>query len=33
MDFETDPAAEFLSREKEVLGDLEGEIVNNNGKV
>ena len=32
MDFETDPASEFLSREKEVLGDLESEIINNNGK-
>ena len=28
MDFETeqDPAAEFLNREREVLGDLEHEI-------
>lgn len=32
MDFETDPAAEFLNRERETLGDLENEIVNNNGK-
>jgi len=26
MDFESDPAAEFLSREREELGDLESEI-------
>lgn len=30
MDFE-DPATEFLKREREELGDLEGEI-NSNGK-
>ncbi|CRK99334.1 CLUMA_CG012657, isoform A [Clunio marinus] len=27
MDFESDPAADFLNREKEVLGDLESEII------
>jgi hypothetical protein len=32
MDIETDPAAEFLSREKEELGSLS-EIVNDNGKL
>lgn len=32
MDFESDPAAEFLSREREELGDLEGEIIASNGK-
>lgn len=32
MDFESDPAAEFLSREREELGDLENEIISSNGE-
>lgn len=32
MDFESDPAAEFLNREREELGDLESEIIPPNGK-
>lgn len=32
MDFETDPAAEFLNRERAELGDLENEIIAPNGK-
>lgn len=32
MDFETDPAAEFLDRERQELGDLENEINATNGK-
>lgn len=29
MDFESDPAADFLNREREELGDLENEIISN----
>lgn len=32
MDFEQDPADEFLKREREELGDLEDEIIASNGK-
>lgn len=32
MDFESDPAADFLNREREELGDLENEIISQNGK-
>lgn len=32
MDFESDPASEFLQREREELGDLENEIISANGK-
>lgn len=32
MDFESDPASEFLQREREELGDLENEIISSNGK-
>jgi hypothetical protein len=32
MEFEKDPASEFLERERDILGDLESEINNNNGK-
>lgn len=30
---ETDAAAEFLAREKETLGDMEAEIIADNGKI
>lgn len=30
---ETDAAAEFLAREKETLGEMEAEIIADNGKV
>lgn len=30
MDFDSDPAADFLSREREELGELENEIINGN---
>lgn len=33
MDIDTDPATEFLKREREELGDLEGEIISSNGKL
>jgi hypothetical protein len=33
MDFESDPAADFLNRERELLGDLENEISTTNGTV
>lgn len=32
MEFEQDPATEFLKREREELGDLENEIISSNGK-
>lgn len=32
MDFDSDPASEFLQRERDVLGDLEEEIISSNGK-
>lgn len=32
MDFESDPASEFLQREREELGDLENEIISSNGE-
>lgn len=32
MDFESDPAADFLNREREELGDLENEIISSNGE-
>lgn len=32
MDFETDPAQEFLNREREELGDFQDEIIPSNGK-
>jgi hypothetical protein len=31
MDFETDPAQEFLNREREELGDFQDEIIPSNG--
>ena len=31
MEFESDPATEFLKREREELGDLENEIISPNG--
>jgi hypothetical protein len=32
MEFESDPATEFLKREREELGDLESEIIPPSGK-
>jgi hypothetical protein len=32
MEFESDPATEFLKREREELGDLESEIISPTGK-
>ena len=32
MDFETDPADEFLKREREELGELGNEVISSNGK-
>lgn len=33
MEFEQDPATEFLKREREELGDLEDEIIASNGNL